>query len=352
MPKSFGQIYERTDTNTWRVQCFDNNFRASIPIYKKGGCYYTTYDWDRNKIANSDTIFVSVHGSDRNDGLTRGNAKLTINAALCSNRQTIVLLEGTYMAGINFENNTTLANINFIGEGDVVIDNNGDAPFNVVGAVYIRNISFTNGNKGSLRTFLKDKNTKCTYVECKFNNSIIDDEKIGKAKSLGGLRIQGGTHFLYKCVASDNGYDGFNYHAAPDGSGNSPHVVEVECYAFNNGVYNQYESNNASTAHDGTHIVRLNCVYNKSHGGIVADVDNATVSCGVGCTASSSMDLGTKYRHYQANYFCASNATMYLLGCKSTNSMYDLTCLNKATVFSDVNYSRKFIEDGNFSVLQ
>ena len=145
-------------------------------------------------------------------------------------------------------------------------------PFVVSGNVFIRNIEFDNGNRGSLRTYIQDNNSICTYIQCKFNNSIVDNEDVGKAQSLGGLRIQGGTHYLYKCEASNNGFDGFSYHAAPDGSSNAPHIVEVDCKAFHNGVNNTYESNNASTAHDGTNIIRLNCVYGFSHFGNVADV--------------------------------------------------------------------------------
>lgn len=89
-----------------------------------------------------------------------------------------------------------------------------------------------------MRTYIDNPNDVCTYINCKFNKSLVDNEDIGKARSLGGLRIQGGTHYLYKCEASYNGLDGFSYHSAPDGSTNSPHVVEVECKAFHNGEKN------------------------------------------------------------------------------------------------------------------
>lgn len=142
------------------------------------------------------------------------------------------------------------------------------------------------------------------------------------------------------CEASFNGFDGFSYHAAPDGADNAPHVVEVECKAFNNGNQNSYESNNASTAHDGTNIVRLNCVYSSSHGGNVADVHDKTVSYNIGCKSASVLNLGDNYRQYQANYFCASGALMYLIGCESYASFYDLSSWNNGIIYSDKYYNK------------
>lgn len=351
LPKSLRQICIKVDDRKSIVRCFASDFRANIPIYRSGDDFYTTYDFEKNKIPSNDTVFVSTQGNDHNDGLSHKSAKLTISAALQTNKHTVILLAGCYRAGVNFANNTALSGINLIGEGKVVVDNCGGNPFNIVGSIYIRNITFVNGNRGSLRTFCK-KESQCTYVACKFNNSLVDNENVGKAQSLGGLRVQGGTHYLYRCEASNNGYDGFNYHAAPDGSDNSPHVVEVECRAFDNGIYNYYESNNASTAHDGTHIIRLNCVYVKSHGGIVADVHKGTISFCLGCKASSSMEQEYGNRQFQANYFSASGAVMYLIGCKSAKSLYDLSCFNNASIYTDRDYARKYIGNGQVRILK
>ena len=308
------------------------NFRARIPIFRKeNGIYYTTYDFERNRISGNDTLYVSPEGSDSNSGLSNKLPKKTITSALELNPNTIILLEGTYVGGSHFLNNAELSNINLIGVGNVVVDANGANPFKVVGNFFCKNITFTNGNYGSLRTYITDTTSKCTYIECKFNNSIVD-ASIGSAQSLGGLRIQGGTHFLYRCEASHNGYDGFNYHAAPDnpaGSSTSPHIAEVECKGFFNGENNSYESNNGSTAHDGAQVVRLNCEFGYCHGGVIADVHDKTVSYNIGCISYSSLDLGSSKRNYQASFFCATGATFYMLGCKSHGSYYDISCWSK-----------------------
>ncbi len=333
------------------VCCFVNGFRAPIPIYKNKSRFYTTYDFEGNRLKGNDTVYVSEKGNDAKSGKKPEEAKKTVEAALRTKSRDIILLEGYYKAGVNFKNGTPLFNINFIGEGNVVIDNMGGTPFIVLGNIFIRNIQFVNGNRGSLRTYLENPYNVCTYVCCKFNHSLVDNVDVSKAQSLGGLRIQGGTHYLYRCEASLNGYDGFSYHAAPDGSNNAPHVIEVECKAFHNGRQNLYESNNASTAHDGTHVIRLNCKYGYSHGGNVADVHKNTVSFNIGCTCNYVMDLGVANRKYQSNYFCANNAVMYLLGCGSYGAFYDISCWNDGTMFLDRKYRNEYDKGGSVKMI-
>ena len=338
------------------VHYLADNFRARVPIFKKeNGIYYTTYDFERNRISGNDTLYVSPEGNDTNSGLSNKQPKKTITSALASNPNTIFLLEGTYVGGTHFMNNAELSNINLIGVGNVIIDANGGKPFNVVGNFFCKNITFTNGNLGSLHTYITDITSRCTYIDCKFNNALVDNPIIGSAQSLGGLRIQGGTHFIYRCEASHNGYDGFNYHAAPDnsaGSSTSPHIAEVECKGFFNGENNSYESDNGSTAHDGAQVVRLNCEFGYCHGGVIADVHDKTVSYNIGCTSYSSLDLGTSKRNYQASFFCATGATFYMLGCKSHGSYYDISCWSNGKVYTDNLFKNNYSTGGTITKLE
>ena len=334
------------------VVCFEDNFRAQIPIYKSFRGFYTTFDFRSNRLKECDTVYVSVTGDDENSGKSRFEAKKTIESALRTKARSIVMMNGVYRAGENFNNGVSIQNVNLIGERHVVVDNMQHAPMVVKGNIFISGIEFVNGNRGSLRTYIDNPNAVCTYINSKFSKSLVDNEDIGKAQSLGGLRVQGGTHYLYKCEAWGNGLDGFNYHSAPDGSANVPHVVEVECKAFHNGEKNAYESNNASTAHDGTHIIRLNCEYGYSHGGNVADVHNNTISFNLGCVSYSVWDLGKANRSFQSNYFCASGAVMYMLGCKSYGSFYDLSCWGGGTLFTDRSYKKTYVKDGSLFLLK
>lgn len=325
------------------------DFRAYLDIYKDyNGNYFTNYNFSKNKIEGLLTIYISPNGNDNNSGLTPNLPLKTLNKAISLNANTIILTEGTYNAISNFNNGLGIKNVNVIGIGNVTIDSKGGEPIKIVGNIYIENIAFINGNYGSLRTFI-DKTSVCTFVNCHFNDSIVDTTSIGSAKSLGGLRAQGGTYFLFRCEASNNGYDGFNYHSAPDGSTNSPHVAEVECYGYYNGRNNSYESDNGSTAHDGSKVLRLNCKYGVCHGGIIADVHTGTVSYNVGCSAFSSIDLGDK-REYQANYFCATNAEMHLIDCYSHGSYYDISCFNNGKVITNKAFIRNYSTGGSIKI--
>lgn len=326
------------------------DFRAYLDIYKDyNGNYFTNYNFSKNKIEGLITIYISPNGNDDNSGLTPNLPLKTLNKAISLNANTIILTEGTYNAVSNFTNGLGIKNVNVIGIGNVIIDSKGGEPIKIVGNIYIENITFINGNYGSLRTLIEDKASVCTFVNCHFNDSIVDTTSIGSAKSLGGLRAQGGTYFLFRCEASNNGYDGFNYHSAPDGSTNSPHVAEVECYGYYNGRNSSYESDNGSTAHDGSKVLRLNCKYGVCHGGIIADVHTGTVSYNVGCSAFSSIDLGDK-REYQANYFCATNAEMHLIDCYSHGSYYDISCFNNGKVITNKAFIRNYSTGGSIKI--
>lgn len=355
LPQSINEIIVQSAEGDAEVNYLMESFRARVPIFKKeNGTYYTTYDFERNRINGNDTLYVSPDGSDSNSGLSNKFPKRNITSALTSSPNTIVLLEGTYVGGIHFMNNQELSNINLIGVGNVVVDANGGKPFRVVGNFFCKNITFTNGSLGSLHTYITDTTSKCTYIECKFNNALIDNESIGSAQSLGGLRIQGGTHFIYRCEASHNGLDGFSYHSAPDNSAGgitSPHIAEIECKGFFNGENNSYESDNGSTAHDGAQVVRLNCEFGHCHGGIIADVHDKTISYNIGCISYSSLDLGTSKREYQASYFCATGATFYMLGCKSFGSYYDISCWNNGKVYTDDLFKNNYSTGGTIKKL-
>lgn len=346
LPQSMDEIIPPADSV---VNYLTDAFRARIPVYYSGGRYFTDYDFEKNKVTSTRTVYIAPDGSDSNSGQTAADAKQTLSAAIADSPTTVILLPGKYTAGKHFMNGMKLSDVNLIGLDSVVIDANGGVPLTVTGNFYCENITFSNGSLGSLHAYITSEQSKCTYVRSKFINSLIDDEDVGKAQSLGGLRIQGGTHYVYKCEAYDNGFDGFSYHAAPDnpkGGGTSPHIVEVECKAYSNGLNSNYESNNASTAHDGAQVLRLNCRYGNCHGGIVADVHPKTVSFNIGCYAENPADLGDSKRQFQANYFCAAGATFYMIDCESADGFYDVSCWNKGKVLSNRQYPEVYLSNG------
>lgn len=104
----------------------------------------------------------------------------------------------------------------------------------------------------------------------------------------GGLKAKGWRCYTQYCSANRNSNDGFNYHA--DGT-NKADAQEFRNFGFYNGSYvfgTSATNKNASTAHDGCQIVRIDCEYRKSLGPVIADVHSGTKSFNVGLSSSGS----------------------------------------------------------------
>lgn len=63
-PTSLKQIYGAETSNGKEVRCFDERFRATIPIYSHRSHFYTSFDFEQKKIAGKTTIYLSPTGDD------------------------------------------------------------------------------------------------------------------------------------------------------------------------------------------------------------------------------------------------------------------------------------------------
>ena len=92
-----------------------------------------------------------------------------------------------------------------------------------------------------------------------------------------GVQITGpGRFYLYRCGAGRNHRDQFNYHGNANGD---PKVFENECWTGLGGYVGT--SDNASTSHENTAIIRLNGRYVQSLNRTVADIgDTRTMILG------------------------------------------------------------------------
>jgi hypothetical protein len=135
---------------------------------------------------------------------------------------------------------------------------------------YVKNIHFVGGTaSGStvvVNTFAGAVNPNSIfYAEgCKFGGIDRTHWNVGNALEL--LDIDLGV--FVDCSAGDAPQDGFNYH----GYINNPSIIEYNCYGGSVGKDN---NDNASTAHDGISIFRLNCNYGITTGPAIADVNNS-----------------------------------------------------------------------------
>lgn len=311
-------------------------FRAYVPVSKMNGKWMVDFDPAEWMITDVTTrVFVAPNGVDSNNGLTPATPVKTLEQAATIGH-TIILLPGTYTSGVNFTDGCNLSYVNLIGypddSGDVIVDCDGRAPVTITGDAYVQDIIFTNGDDGSLKVVLESTTYNVCLVRCQFNNSILN--------SYGGLTVQGGTVYVYKCQANGNIKDGFNYHYSPTNN-IVPHVTEMYCEAHNNGNNDTYYSNNGSTAHDGALVLRVNCRYSYCKGGLLADVNAKTRSYnfGITCIASSLNPSNSTEQPFQCSVYCGSGAQMWLYDVTSVGSNYDISCVdNGSGVYTNRQY--------------
>lgn len=309
------------------------NFAIDVPVYKENGQYRAGFKPQDNfiKKTNGVTVFISPNGSHDADGLTVLTPLKTIEECLAvDNVETIIFLEGTYTTAISFFTGTVIdKDINFIGLGNVVIDNGGDnTPITFTGNLYCENIHFMRGNNAVITQQASDK--KATFNKCVFS----------KSDSNNGLSAKGGITYVIDCVAYGNAFDGFNYHANDTVIN---HAIEIDCVSYGNGTKRLAEddgqSSNATTSHDGSYIVRVNGNYYACHGGVVADKE--CYSANYGCKSGISTVTDDNYPDRKSNYW-SSDAEMYLYDCISYGSKYDTAIINGGSITSNVTYGSNY----------
>ena len=307
-----------------------------VNLYKQNNAYTAIPTSQYITKTNGVTAFVSPTGSGESDGATVSTPFATLEAALSvANIENIILLEGTYSAGTNFTAGLEITtSVNIIGIGDVIIDNiNGqNNPINIKKSAYIKGIHFKHGNNTCKATLTASDTV--AFEDCIFSDS--DDTLWSN-----GLAILGGNTILINCCAYNNAYDGFNYHA---NSSALNYAYEINCKSYNNGSAKlssgDGQSSNATTSHDGAHIIRINGDYYACHGGVVADLQ--AYSANYGCKSGiSTVTDSINYPDRMSNYWC-SGGTMYLYGCDSYGSKYDTAKVSNGQIVSDKVYPSNY----------
>jgi hypothetical protein len=133
------------------------------------------------------------------------------------------------------------------------------------------------------------------------------------------------------CEAFHGTADGFNYHIY---NGVIPKAIEINCRGYSNG--GGTSSDNGSSAHDGSSIIRVNGQYFGNVHSNVADVHAGTQSWNLGCAAYTS---GVE----DDFTFLTDTPAAWLDSCAGFGSRYGLTVGATATVkvrdsaFSSIN---------------
>lgn len=322
-----------------------SNYPLPLKIsYYEGvvGCNLSARDYCKNGTATQ-TVFVSPSGNDANNGLYPDHPLVTLEAALnVSGVSTIVLLPGIYCAGVNFTAGLEITNeVNIIGSGNVIVENYGN-PIVIKASIYIENVVFKYGNS-CLKTDLTTE--LCAFYKCKFLESDAEN----------GLSALGGAYILEECEASNNFRDGFNYHRSSIGNIYYPKVLEINCEGYYNGARDTNNINNGSTGHEAAVLIRLLCSYGYSRGCAVADVANCW-SLNIGVTAFSTIEHGddnTVKSNFGLQHTGSAGAgtRMWLIGCKSFGSMYDVYAVADSYMFRTSAFPKEY-GTGTYSLYQ
>ena len=178
------------------------------------------------------------------------------------------------------------------------------------------------------------------YIDLTAYNNYIHELHAYKTKFLfcssanyDGFSNRGCKSILYKCEASNNLKDGFNYHTY---SNNTALGIEVDCIAGNNGFTADTNNNNGSTAHDGCAVLRINGIYYNNRGGNVADVNSGTITENINCKAFDS--LSSQNGPYNTDFVTQqSGSTMYLINCDSISSTSNknIYAVENSTIYLD-----------------
>ena len=169
----------------------------------------------------------------------------------------------------------------------------------------------TNGNNGRANNLASNLTTYVDGLDfiggsCFLHNA--DVAYTGNVLAFKNASFQGGNGngftiatkcdvYLYRCGAFSNWSDGFSYHslaASPSVTGTSSNVFENECCAWLNGETGSTGvSDNASTAHEDTAVVRLNGTYISSSDRVIADGSDNAVSWNLGCYIGQAQTIAS-----------------------------------------------------------
>lgn len=254
---------------------------ATLPTWTVNGTYSNVYQSSAVSAANGRQVtdmstsayltYVDKYGVTQtlsNQPKRFRTLKRVASLALVAAEAGTYFHDGTYLQVRPHDDRVLTGTTTMLATSD---SNNGRMPAVSSATIYAENIDFV----GGFRCFL----------------ALHADTVTGHILALNGCSFQGATNsgglmveaackvYLYRCGAYDNYTDGFNYHAAGNDAAaeaDAPSILEVECVAIGNGSTGSSGiSDNASTAHEYTEVITLNCVYVNSDDSPIADINNA-----------------------------------------------------------------------------
>ena len=177
--------------------------------------------------------------------------------------------------------------------------------------IYLENIFCINSGSGNIYVS-NDTNFDVSIIlnNCKLFNNFASNQ------SLDGFTNHGCNSICQNCLIAYSKKDGFNYAKTTN---NYAKGIEINCKAIYNGDTNIEDlSSQGSTSHDGSKVLRINCLYGLSYNSNIVDtgsIDLPTVTTNYGLIlfdAFDNVDVSINHEGTKAYFF-----NCYLKGSKS-----------------------------------
>lgn len=149
-----------------------------------------------------------------------------------------------------------------------------------------------------------------------------------------GLQIRGvRLTICYECESAYNRDDGLNYHSELGGTTRPTKVIEFKCKSYRNGQSWSPLSltNQGSTTHDASHIVRAGCVYFDNGRQAVTDVGDSR------SWIISSQGYAESEKRYEGSYysvFQCAEGKMWLDHCDASGHDYAVASTNNGKIYT------------------
>lgn len=266
------------------------------------------YTWTQDS-DYSNVFYTSRTGVSKAIDIRRRNEGVFINLTQVYSKEDCATTENSYyyaspliyinQGGITPSNDTVCLTL---GLGQPLILAKG---FGADSKIYLENINVLNSDRGTLLLNNDSAYTVNVYIKnCKFYNNNSTTYAYDSISNIGCNTI------CYNVICNNTGKDGFNYHA---GTYKQANGIEINCKSVNCGyglTQSGQLSNNATTAHNESQVIRINGIYADSNGGSVVDIEQVK-SVLYGCTIFDS--YGSGGRDY--DLYAAGTCVMYVIDC-------------------------------------
>ena len=189
--------------------------------------------------------------------------------------------------------------------------------------LYVENVTLVGKYNGIL---INRKNVSRNLDVCFNNVSVI----LCGNTTQNAINVRGGDAVFNNCKVISAYKDGINYTGINTLSDTCEcSGLEINCVAAGCGKEQADNTQNGSTAHSGSKVLRINGRYYDNKGASVADVHENTQSVNLGCIAYAPDCEGLYSQNFSTQQ---AGAEMWLDSCIASGGQYDVFCYTGSTM--------------------